>query len=411
LPSSGPYEPIASKINRGAKAALQELTRRGEALRLEFINTEGPHWLAELSALPRECAVVGSPLQASRYDEARKAGVTDHRVFFTFLPSLKAGDEGTLAWRFFPSPQDQIDALVVFATDTLNIRTYGAFYPADAFGERMTALLEQNLAARSIFLQKVSYVPDDATTWNSAAAVLLHPVIGPDGRTPVPQTAFEALFLPDSWKNMDRLTTSLLYNGEDRLVLLGTTLWEQGLSGRLIPNADKFFLAVFPGAWNADVAPPDLKTQASDFWVALGYDFTRFAVNLGFTWRPSAMEVSSKARSVQMTWSMAPIFWDTAGMAHQKLWLFQVTYMGMTPLNVESFEQNRSVVLQRASLRMQGLSVVDAQSNPLVPGSSMPTQNQIDAGWQKTAPQNQPAVLPLSPTPKPSYKLSLPQAR
>ena len=51
------------------------------------------------------------------------------------------------------------------------------------------------------------------------------------------------------------LTTSLLYNGEDRLVLLGTTLWEQSLSGKTVANADRYALAVFPGAWNQLQAP------------------------------------------------------------------------------------------------------------------------------------------------------------
>jgi hypothetical protein len=390
--------------------ALQEAAGQGGSPRLEIINTEGPRWLAELAALPRECAVVGSPLQANKYDEARKSGLTEQRVFFTFLPSLEAGDEGLRAWRFFPSPQDQIDALVSFATDALNIRTYGAFYPADAFGERMTALLEQSLAARSMFLQKTPYPPGDVTVWSDAAAVLLRPVAGPDGRTPVPQTAFEALFLPDSWKNMDMLNTSLLYNGEDRLVLLGTTLWEQSLSGRILSDAEKFVLAVFPGAWNPVAAPVSLKAQGGDFWMALGYDFTRFAARLDIASRLSSAEVGAKARAVRMPWSMAPISWDGAGVAHQNLWIFQVSPLGMTPVNAELFAQNRAAVLQRAALRMQGLSAVDAQGNPLVPIPGTPAQNAVDPDGQY-APQNQPAAMPMSSTPKPSYKLSLPQAR
>ena len=78
--------------------------------------------------------MVGGPLQARNYAQARSAGAVDQRAFFTFLPSLEQGDEGARAWRFFPSPQDQIDALISFATNDLNIRTYGAFYPTDAYG-------------------------------------------------------------------------------------------------------------------------------------------------------------------------------------------------------------------------------------------------------------------------------------
>ncbi|MDR1776291.1 MAG: hypothetical protein LBR31_00485 [Desulfovibrio sp.] len=399
LPASGSYEAIAAKIRKGAEAARQEMIEQGASVRLEIINTEGAHWLAELSALPAECAVVGSPLQAVRYEEARRTGLTEQRVFFTFLPSLEAGDEGVRAWRFFPSPQDQIDAIVAFATDSLNIRAYGAFYPNDAFGVRMTALLEQSLAAKSMFLQKASYPPGDVTVWSDAAASLVRPVPGPDGRTPIPQTPFEALFLPDSWKNMDLLITSLLYNGEDRLVLLGTTLWEQGLSGRILANVEKYSLAVFPGAWNAAAAPAVLKARNGDFWMALGYDFTRFAVKLGLYSRPAPRDVNAALREARTTWSMAPIFWDDAGLAHQRLWMFQVSSLGMTPADPELFAQIRAAVLQRAALRMQGQPAVDAQGNPLVP---LPPGQSFQG--------NQPA-LPISSTPRPSYKLSLPQSR
>ncbi|MDR2573061.1 MAG: hypothetical protein LBC94_01735 [Desulfovibrio sp.] len=404
LPLSGTYEPIAAKISKGAELARQEAAVRGVPLRLEIINAEGPRWLAELAALPQECVVVGGPLQAGRYDEARKAGLTGQRVFFTFLPSLESGDEGVRAWRFFPSPQDQIDALIAFATDTLNIHTYGAFYPDDAFGGRMTALLEQSLASRGMYLQKASYPPAGVTLWSEAAAALLRPVMGPDGRTPVPQTTFETLFLPDSWKNMDMLTTSLLYNGEDRLVLLGTTLWEQSLSNRILANAERYILAVFPGAWNPVSSPAALKTQGGDFWMGLGYDFTRFAVRLGLVSHPAPGEVNARARAVQMPWSMAPLTWDGNGVARQKLWIFQVSSMGMTPVSAELFAQNRAVVLQRAALRMQGQPAVDEQGNPLAPLSGTFPQD-------VSSPAGQPGMTPVDSTPRPSYKLTLPPVR
>lgn len=54
---------------------------------------------------------------------------------------------------------------------------------------------------------------------------------------------------------MNLLTTSLMYNGEDRLVLLGTTLWEQGLDGKTVAEPDRYALAVFPAAWDATQAP------------------------------------------------------------------------------------------------------------------------------------------------------------
>ncbi|MDE7370346.1 MAG: hypothetical protein K2N07_01100, partial [Desulfovibrio sp.] len=117
LPASGPYAAIATKIKRGAEAARQELTGAGATLRLETVNTEAPDWLTTLAALPASCAVVGGPLRDAAYEQAQKAGALEQRAFFAFVPNLKAGEEGARAWRFFPSPQDQVDALVAFATD------------------------------------------------------------------------------------------------------------------------------------------------------------------------------------------------------------------------------------------------------------------------------------------------------
>ena len=87
---------------------------------------------------------------------------------------------------------------------------------------------------------------------------------------------------------------------------------------------------------------------------------------------------------------MAPITWDSAGVAHQKLFIFGVSPTGMVPVNVDEFRQTRSNILQQSALRMQGLPPVDAEGNPLAPDGQQPT------------------LQPIGTTPRPSYKLSLP---
>ena len=74
--------------------------------------------------------MVGGPLQAPVYAKAREAGALQKRAFFTFMPALDDGEEGVQAWRFFPSPQDQIDALLAFAIDDMGISTFGPSTPA-----------------------------------------------------------------------------------------------------------------------------------------------------------------------------------------------------------------------------------------------------------------------------------------
>ena len=234
LPSSGPYAGVSAKIRNGAEIALRELQAGGLLAQLHMVDTSKPDWNAQLAALPPNCIMVGGPLQAPVFKQLQTSGMLEKRVFFAFMPSLLPGDEGVRAWRFFPSPQDQIDRLVSFVTEDLGLRTFGAFYPTDNYGPRMTGLLDQKLTGMGITLHSASYTPGQSSTWSGQAATLINPTTQENITAPIPQTQFEALFLPDSWKNMNLLTTSLMYNGEDRLVLLGTTLWEQGLDGKTV---------------------------------------------------------------------------------------------------------------------------------------------------------------------------------
>ena len=79
---------------------------------------------------------------------------------------------------------------------------------------------------------------------------------------------------------------------------------------------------------------------------------------------------------------------------------------GMTPVDAETFQQNRARVLQQAALRMQGLPPVDATGAPLAaPAAGAEATPAMQNGQ---TPQSAPI---MSNTPRPSYKLSLPAPR
>ncbi len=420
LPNSGPFAATAGKIRKGAAIAQNQLKTGGTNLRLENINTESQDWLAKLASLPPMCTVVGGPLQDRKYLEARKDDILDKKIFFTFTPGLQKGDEGKVAWRFFPSPQDQIDALTHFVTDDLNIHTYGAFYPSDTYGRRMVELLESTLGKRHIPVHKAAYDAKSPATWSESVKPIINPATPDGGKIPVPQTTFEALFVPDSWKHMDLVTQSLLYNGEDRLVLMGPMLWEQPLAGKKISKPEKFELAIFPAAWNGKRAPKALQGGGNDFWVALGYDFVNFAVTTGLAERASAADVLARAqRASSSIKAMAPINWDSDGIGRQHLYVFEVTGNGSSVANPEQFRQKRSALLERSALRMQGIQVENINApEPSVKADDIdaPAISEPVARPVISAPVSEPATqvapqAPLSTTPRPSYKLSLPARR
>ncbi len=420
LPTDGPYAQFAQKIKRGAALARENLAQDGVNLTIENINTGSPDWISRLDALPPVCAIVGGPLQKDKYMQARKSGILDKRVFFSFIPVLQGDDEGKRAWRFFPGPQDQIDSLVKFVSDDLNIRTFASFYPQDSYGPRMSDLLEKSLQQKHIPMQKASYVPGAPASWSKAIKPLINPISS--GGNPIPQTMFEALFLPDSWKNMDMITTSLLYNGEDRLALLGTTLWEQGLAGKQIPKAGKYALAIFPGAYRKDLAPKKVRDNGNDFWIALGYDFINFAVNTGIASRLENTDINMRnMRAGSAISAMAPINWDSRGMAHQNLYIFQVSPNGPVPIDTEAYKRTRAAILEQSALRMQSLR--SAPAEPVVspePVSeniepALPDENPAVSTPESLTPVRSGPAIPnnqiMRSSPQPSYKLRLPNSR
>lgn len=390
LPLSGPYAPIGLKIARGASAAQWELGNKGQNIDLHLINTEAPTWLDQIVALPSQCTTVGGPLRATSFAEAKARGI-DNRAFFTFMSQLETTapqtttsqatvpqdtaytdapdepvtqapipDEGTIAWRFFTSTQDQMTALLDFSYG-LGISKYCILAPDEPYGHHMSALFSQKVQERGGTVSQASYPPSTITAWNGIAGKLLgRKTIN---KMPVPTADFQALFLPDSWRNMEILVPNIFYHGEDRQVLLGTAIWSQGLStGGNVTN--NFALSTFPNAWNPYAQNQAMQSLASylsqigqeeaDLWVGLGYDFVRFASLLSLPQNWTAHDVNAQLPSLAASfdWSMAPISWTADGIASQQLFLFSPTASGFTPLNEEAFAKRLERTRTRHAARV-----------------------------------------------------------
>lgn len=338
LPLSGQYAAISAKIQAGAQAACDELSSSGNRVSLMVVDTDQSDWIAKVDALPSNAAVIGGPLRRDDFAKAKAQGLTSRRAVFSFLPGLESGDEGRTAWRFFSSAQDQVDALLSF-TSNLGIRGYGVLYPQENFGRRMSALFEERaraLGAGTVITR--AYTPGDQNNWMASVADLLS--ANKSG------SVFKAIFLPDSWKNMDAIVPNIFYQNETRQVLMGTSLWEQGLSGSSFVGMQYYNLAIFPGNWNAANPTPAGKRlqskllasgkEGADFWSGLGYDFARLSSGLGIGqgWTPE--QVNAALQSANIDWSIAPIRWNN-GVAAQQMLLFTPDSSGFKPVNESEF--------------------------------------------------------------------------
>ncbi len=334
LPLSGPFKSIGWKIMQGANLAQAELASMGYDVAVEGLNSDSADWVQKVRDLPANYRIVGGPLRLSEVAQLRDSGLLQSRAFFTFLNSTGELTEGYDAWRFFSSPQDQVLSLIDFALSRYGVRQAAVLYPDEPFGRKMGELFAEEARARGMEVTAIrSYPPKDQSGW--------YDIVGQLSNT----ASFEAVFLPGDWEHAKMLVPNFLYHKRGDTLVLGPSLWAQTLSRQSYVVENDFRRTVFPGAWwpgNATPAARSLTTLAAqrdidvDFWVALGYDFVRFANAFGTlpeAW--TAQDVNTRLQEAPqlIDWAGAPITWGPQGVAQQDLFLFRPTMQGFTLYN------------------------------------------------------------------------------
>jgi len=353
LPLTGPYGPVGIKILRGAGLAQWRLAQDGTDVDIKVVNTEAPGWEKRLAELPSHYTVVGGPLQVAafkRLAQSAPAGgrVLDQRAFFTFLASLGDLEEGKDAWRFFTSRSDEVRSLVRLAVDQLGIKNLAIFYPEEKFGRTMARIFYEEAAPLGGRIRGMQgYPADNLKQWAKSVGKLLKvPSNFSDIKDePLPPPDFGAVFLPDGWRQAQTLLPNFFFYEGDQLVFLGPGLWSRALDGAKGIDEHYYRLAVCPGAWWAasdgghalQSALTDEGLGQADFWVALGYDFVRFAGRIGTLpsgWTPEL--VNERIQSAQtMDFSMARLTWNKQGVASQDLFLFSPVQNGKELVNAD----------------------------------------------------------------------------
>lgn len=384
LPLSGPYGGVGWKVLRGVGLAQWLLAQEGVDLDIRVVNTANQgsgsgsensgDWRAELALAPPDY-LVGGPLRFEVLQALHADGELDRRTFFAFLPGLGPGgvsgvNEGVDVWRFFPSARDQVRTLLGMANLELNITRFAVLHPDDTFGRRMAELFMEEARALLLDVTAVgSYPPDDIKAWTRIVADLMDytPPRDDDPYPLPPEPPFEAVFVPDAWSRAEVLIPHFFFHGEERQVFLGASLWGQALAGIKDLETRNLRLTLFPGAFAASSQAPAtvrlteaLAAEAlgePDFWVALGYDFVRFAQAVGpLPADVTPAQVTERVRSAQdMEWSMAPIAWSPEGLASQSLFMFRPSENGPVAVDPEGFRRTLERVRARHNRHVQSL--------------------------------------------------------
>ncbi|WP_285905505.1 penicillin-binding protein activator [Pseudodesulfovibrio pelocollis] len=372
LPLSGPFGKVGAGILRGAGLAQWRLAQDATDVDLRVINTDIPGWEARLAALPAHYSVVGGPLQVQNFRQlyegtASGRRILDSRAVFAFLASL--GDdltEGRDAWRFFSSRDDEVRSLVSLSVDQLGIKDVAIFYPEEAFGRAMAETFYREAAPMGARVRGMqSYPPRELKEWSQRVARLLKvPANFKDNKdAPLPQPDFGAVFLPDGWGQAQTLLPNFFFYEGDQLLYLGTSLWSRALDSARNVDEHYYRLAVCPGAWwegsdggrALQAALTEEGLGQADFWVALGYDFVRFAGKIGSLpagWTPA--DVNDRIASAsRMDFSMAPISWNGQGVAMQEMYLFSPARNGKRLVNAASLADSIAKAKARRDRRLE----------------------------------------------------------
>ncbi len=347
IPQTGSASALGRQVAAGAQAAVDDLRLSGKNVDLRIIDSGLTGWQQAVKSLPPQFTVVGGPLIPGRYKAVRDAA--SGRALFSFTASLPSGEEGVKAWRFFASPEDQIKALLD-AASSLGINSFGVFSPGDAYSKRMSGLFMQDASARGCTVTSGSYTAGKMNAWPKEAGAFVKTQVGAQrGSIPVATADFQAIFLPDSWKNMDMLVSSLHYSGAQNRLMMGTSIWEQSLGPNSRNNAATFALTIFPGVWNDRLSGSGVtafrnamaaKGQRTDDWSALGFDFIRMAaaLNLQPGWTSSQLN-RALASGPDVDWAAAPMRWDASGKASRQLFLFQPAATGHVPADISRIRE------------------------------------------------------------------------
>ncbi len=384
LPMSGNYASVSRQIVSGAQTAQKSMQARNIPIVINIIDTEDATWIEKINNLPAICSVVGGPLRFEVVDTALDAGLLKNRAFFTFLPQLPSNTsavinaladisendsntrrnknttprftEGKNVWRFFTSPQDQINAILSVAKSSFNVEEFASVYPSGQYGEAMSTLFTEIAGEHGIYVNQVPYDSASSRWWSETLGDFLGAVTPVGGGLPKVNSTIDSVFFIDTWESMQLLAPMLHYQGAVHIPFFGTNLWGQGITSSKNPMT-YLDLAIFPGAWNnssqtygALKLKKDLSAQRQQAteWSALGFDFVQMVSALDYNIEYLDVKLLNQKLNLlpAIAWSGAPFIWDENGIVERNLFVFQPSERGVKNLNTDELATRHDVRLK-----------------------------------------------------------------
>jgi ABC-type branched-subunit amino acid transport system substrate-binding protein len=320
LPLSGPVAEYAEDALQGILLAAGLFDTEGgrrAGPRVSIRDTRGQpeeaaRAVAELAAEPGLLAIVG-PLLPEESEAAAQAAEAAGVPLLALArrEGLARGKHGVL--RVGTSPRLEAELLAEHAIHGLGQRRFAILYPEDAFGQALRAAFWDAVEARGGEVVAVASYPVGATDFAApirrmvgydmlppgAAAALAErekmlkrakrlpaaeatalrekarALTTPDGAPLPPYVNFEAIFIPDTHQAAGLIAPHLAFHEVKGVRLLGPSAWNHPglltLGGRHVEGA------VFPGAYHASIAAPNVVAFGRRFEASFGHPASSLA--------------------------------------------------------------------------------------------------------------------------------------
>lgn len=270
LPLTGKYESHAESVIDGVRCAIGFHNICGEPTGIELLVVDSgftsESTRAAIDELARQAvvAIIG-PLSGELAVEAGMIATEKRVPIFPITQKSGVMTQGEYIFQVGFLAEKQVEAVVAEAFGR-GYKTFGVFYPSNAYGETMAALFIQALERRGGRLTaKAEYQrgsPDKFAEARKLKASI--------GRVSAPGkgVGFDALFIPDSYQGVNALLNGLEFNQIKGIPLIGTSAWNDPELSLTI--AEKFPNSYFVDLYNGNAKEGDVAVFRENFTRGFG---------------------------------------------------------------------------------------------------------------------------------------------
>jgi ABC-type branched-subunit amino acid transport system substrate-binding protein len=255
LPLTGPYKVFGNRALRAIQFALDQFNDQSNQPAFKIIvrdtRSDPQTTIKAIRQFDKNhVSIIIGPIVMSEY-AAREAQIRSIPIV-TLSQKPEVPELGDYVFRFFLTPQMQIDTLVPFAINELGVKRFAVLYPEESYGDTFLKFFRDSVLDYGAKLVAVESYKPEQTDFASQIRKFSKSRESEKNGAPVPGRHstrrrrhqkyklvldFDAIFIPDSADKIALIAPQLAFYDIDNVLLLGTNLWH---SDNLIHSARNY---------------------------------------------------------------------------------------------------------------------------------------------------------------------------